>query len=251
MNKAIILVMILAGLLTMTACGQSSAPEPPAEPTMAPTVAPTVELTTSPAAEPTANPTEQPTAREEAETDSNILIAYFSRVGNMDFQEGVDAVTSASVNMLANGIAGNAELLAGMVQDATGGEVFFIEQEEKYPAGYDDTTDVAAQEQDDNARPGLISQVEDMTAYDTVILIYPNWWGDLPMGVQTFLEAYDFSGKTIYPLCTHEGSGLGRTPDTIAALCPNATVGEGLAVRGRSAASAQGEVETWLAGLGF
>lgn len=180
---------------------------------------------------------------------SRILIVYFSRVGNMDFDAGVDAVTSASVNIEDDDISGNAQLLAQMAQEVTGGDLFFIETVEKYPAAYRGTTDQAKEEQDNDARPELASHVEDMDSYDTVILIYPNWWGTLPQPVFTFLEEYDFTGKTIWPLCTHEGSGLGRSEGDIADLAPDAELSEGLAIRGSNAGSAQADVEAWLSDL--
>lgn len=111
----------------------------------------------------------------EEETGSNILIAYFSRVGNMDFDEDIDAVTSASVNMDGRNVSGNAQLLAEMAQEVTGGELFFIETVEKYPAEYRGTTDQAKTEQNDDARPELSSHVENMDVYDTIVLIFPNW----------------------------------------------------------------------------
>lgn len=116
-----------------------------------------------------------------AETAGNILIAYFSRVGNMDFDENIDAVTSASVNMDGRNVTGNARLLAETAQGITGGDLFFIETVEKYPAGYRGTTDQAKTEQKTYARPELSFHVENMNAYDTVILIYPNWWGKQSM----------------------------------------------------------------------
>lgn len=180
---------------------------------------------------------------------SSILIAYFSRVGNMDFDAGVDAVTSASVNMEGDDVSGNAQLLAQMAQEVTGGDLFFIETVEKYPAAYRGTTDQAKEEQDNDVRPELAYHVEDMDSYDTVILIYPNWWGTLPQPVFTFLEEYDFSGKTIWPLCTHEGSRLGSSESDIARLAPDAELSEGLAIRGSSASGAQAEVEEWLGDL--
>ena len=112
------------------------------------------------------------------ETGSNILIAYFSRVGNMNFDENMDA-------------------------------------------------------------------------YDTIVLIYPNWWGTLPQPVFPFLEEYDFSGKTILPLCTHEGSRLGRSESDIAFICPDARPLDGLSVKGSDAGSAQAEVEEWIIGSGI
>ncbi len=186
------------------------------------------------------------TACAEEETESNILIAYFSRVGNMDFDVDIDAIISASVNMDGSNVSGNAQLLAEMVQEMTGGNLFFIETVEKYPAEYRGTTDQAKTEQNDDARPELSSHVGNMDAYDTVILIYPNWWGTLPQPVFTFLEEYDFSGKTILPLCTHEGSRLGRSEGDIASICPDAQLLDGLSVRGSDAGSAQTEVEEWI-----
>ena len=179
-------------------------------------------------------------------TSSNILVAYFSRVGNTVWEEGIDAVTSASLNVVNGEFAGNAQLLAQMAQEATGGDLFLIQCADTYPSDYRETTDVAADEQKDNARPDLASHVENMDSYDTIVLIYPNWWGDLPMPLCSFLEEYDFSGKTILPLCTHEGSRMGSSEKTIASLCPDATLLDGLAVRGRDAAAAQNNVETWI-----
>lgn len=186
-----------------------------------------------------------------AETESNILIAYFSRVGNMDFDEDIDAVSSASVNVDGNNVSGNAQLLAEITQEVTGGDLFFIETVEKYPAEYRGTTDQAKTEQNDDARPELSSHVENMDAYNTVILIYPNWWGTLPQPVFTFLEEYDFSGKTILPLCTHEGSQLGRSESDIASICPDAQLLDGLSVRGSDVGSAQTEVEEWISNSGI
>lgn len=185
------------------------------------------------------------------EAESDILIAYFSRVGNINFDENIDAVTSASVNMDGSNVSGNAQLLAEMAQKVTGGDLFFIETVEKYPADYRGTTDQAKTEQNDDVRPELSSHVENMDAYNTVILIYPNWWGTLPPPVFTFLEEYDFSGKTILPLCTHEGSRLGRSESDIASICPDARLFDGLSVKGSDAGSAQTEVEEWINSSGI
>ncbi|MCH5257338.1 MAG: flavodoxin [Lachnospiraceae bacterium] len=177
---------------------------------------------------------------------SNILVAYFSRVGNTVWENGVDAVTSASLNIENGEFVGNAEYLARMAQEATGGDLFLIQTEETYPSDYRETTNVAAEEQDNNARPELTSHVENMDQYDTIVLIYPNWWGTLPQPLFTFLEEYDFSGKTILPLCTHEGSRMGSSEGAIAQMCPDAILLSGLAVRGSDASSAQADVEAWI-----
>lgn len=195
--------------------------------------------------------TTQESQTDQESTGSNILVAYFSRVGNTDFEEDVDAVTSASLNGEWGSLAGNAELLAGMAQEVTGGDLFLIETVDKYPSDYGKTTDVAAQEQDDNARPLLASHVENMDQYDTVILIYPNWWGTMPQAVSTFLEEYDFSGKTILPLCTNEGSGMGRSEEDIAEVVPDALLLEGLPVRGSAAADAREDVTEWIENSGI
>jgi flavodoxin len=85
-----------------------------------------------------------------------------------------------------------------------------------------------------------------MDQYDTIILGYPNWWGTFPMAVFTFLEEYDFSGKTILPFCTHEGSGLGGSERDIRKLCPEAKVLPGLAIRGGSVKNAAETIKSWL-----
>jgi flavodoxin len=99
-----------------------------------------------------------------------------------------------------------------------------------YPDTYNECIAVAREEQNNNARPALSGGVANMAQYNTVFLCYPNWWGTLPMGVFTFLEAYDFSGKTLYPLITHGGSRFGRSLEDIQKLCPGVVLGEGLSV---------------------
>jgi flavodoxin len=77
-----------------------------------------------------------------------------------------------------------------------------------------------------------------MSQYDTIILGYPNWWGTMPMAVFTFLEQYDFTGKTIIPFCTHEGSGMGHSVGDIKQICPGVTVLEGTPIHGSTASQA-------------
>lgn len=196
---------------------------------------------------------DMPTAEESVSTsdnenneDSNILIAYFSRVGNTDFEDDVDAVTSASLNDDNGNLAGNAEILAGYAKEITGGDVFLIETVKKYPSDYNETTDVAADEQKDEVRPELASSVENFENYDTVVLIYPNWWGTIPMPVATFLESCDFTGKTVLPVCTHEGSAMGSSESKITEILPDADIKSGLAIRGGSVKNARSEVEEYL-----
>lgn len=136
-----------------------------------------------------------------------------------------------------------------------GGDLFHVETTTVYPEEYNDLIAQARQEQDDDARPELASSVEDMDAYDTVFIGYPNWWGTMPMTMFTFLESYDFSGKTVIPFCTHEGSALGSSESDIAELIPDAELLGGLAVRGQTAQNRQDEareaVTDWLREGGF
>lgn len=259
MKKILALLLALAMLVSLTACGgnsenSSSQQEPPvssqaeSEPAVSePAVStPEPESTLDEVSSEVSEVSSEPAESEKSEPTSHILVAYFSRVGNTVWEDGVDAITSASLNTIDGEFYGNAQLLAGYAQEITGGDLFLIETEETYPSDYRETTDAAKVEQNEDARPVLSSHVENMEQYDTIVLIYPNWWGDLPMPLYTFLEESDFAGKTILPLCTHEGSGLSGTKNTIAGLCPGATVLEGLSVRGGSAASARQDVEEWL-----
>ncbi len=163
------------------------------------------------------------------------LVAYFSRAGQN--------YVSGSIKNLARG---NGAVLADFAAESTGGDLFEIRAVHEYPADYHECTDVAAAEKRDGARPELASDL-DPTPYDQVVLIYPNWWGTMPMPVYTWLEAHDFTDKTIRPLCTHEGSGLSGTERDVASACPGANVAGGLAVKGSDAPGAKKAVRDWLA----
>ena len=188
---------------------------------------------------------QQAQAEPSAPQAKKILIVYFSRVGTSRAFDGVDAVASASLPK------GNTIVIAKMVHDVVGGDMFQIMTVTPYPAAYKETTDVALKEQHDNARPKLAGRVKNLADYDVVFLGYPNWWGTLPMPLFTFLEEHDFSGKTIVPFCTHEGSRLGTSERDIARLCPKAKLLEGFAVRGSSVDEARNDVNAWLSKLGY
>jgi len=168
------------------------------------------------------------------------LIAYFSRKGQ---------------NYSSGGIVdlkiGNTEVVAQMIHKKIGGDLFHIETVAAYPKDYTETTEVARNELRTKARPKLKRRVENMDLYDVIFLGYPNWWGTPPMAIFTFLEGYDFSGKTIVPFCTHEGSGMGHSGKDITKSCPKAAMLEGLAIQGTSAGSAESEVSSWIDNLGI
>jgi flavodoxin len=121
-----------------------------------------------------------------------------------------------------------------------------IESVTAYPKDYTEATEVAKNELRAKARPKLTRQAENMAVYNVIFLGYPNWWGTMPMLVFTFLESYDFSGKTIVPFCTHEGSGMGHSEKDIAKACPKATVLKGIAIHGTNASSAGSDVSYWI-----
>ncbi len=167
--------------------------------------------------------------------NSKSLIAYFSRKGN-------NYVGGSIVNLLI----GNTEVIAKKMQKLTASDVFQIRTVRSYPEDYTETTNAAHEEQKKNARPELAEKVNNMDSYDVIYIGYPNWYGTMPMAVFTFLESYDFSGKTIVPFCTHEGSGLGSSERDIKRLCPTAKVLPGLAIQGGSVERADKDVTNWL-----
>ena len=226
--KRLLLLLSLALLVTASACGSAQEAEEPEVQTEA------------------AQATEEaePAAQAPA-ADGETLVVYFSRVGNTDFPADVDAVSSASVVRTEDGIAGNAQLMAQWVAEETGGTLFEIQTAEKYPIDYTETTNVAKEEQNENARPALAAEIEDFDSYSTVCLVFPNWWGDLPMALYSFFEAYDFTGKTLYVSVTHGGSGFSRTVSTIEELAPGALVAEGLSVRDSNVPGAEDSVRQW------
>lgn len=147
--------------------------------------------------------------------------------------------------------SGNTEVIANMIKENVGGDLFKIETVETYPSNYNAVVNVARKEQDADSRPELATKAENMDSYDVIYIGFPNWWSTIPMGVFTFFESYDFSGKTIIPFCTHEGSGMGRSERDIKKLCPKSNVLSGLPIRGSSVYRAEKEVSRWLQKLGM
>ena len=162
------------------------------------------------------------------------LVAYFSRAG-MNYAAG----------NIKNLERGNGQVLAEYAAAACGGELFEIRPASAYPADYRECVSVATEEKRANARPELADDC-DPAAYEHVVLVYPNWCGTMPMPVYAWLESHNFAGKSIWPLCTHEGSGMSGTEGDIAGACPGAVVERGLAVLGHKASNAKPQVEAWL-----
>lgn len=147
--------------------------------------------------------------------------------------------------------SGNTRNMAEQIASASGADIFEITPVKAYPSAYGDCVDQAKKEQQENARPALSGKAENMADYDIVFVGYPNWWGTMPMPVFTFLESYDFAGKTVIPFCTHEGSRMGRSEGDIKKLLPSAEVKEGMPVRGSKVKTSGKEISAWVEQLGL
>ena len=161
--------------------------------------------------------------QESVSDEGSILIAYFSVPEDVDM-DGADAIAGASIVVKDGEKLGNVQYIAQTIQETIGGDLFRIETVQEYPLDHETLVNQASDEQAADARPELASHIENPEQYDTIILGYPNWWGNMPQPLYTFLEEYDFSGKTIIPFCPHGGSGFSRTESTIQKMQPNATV---------------------------
>ena len=179
----------------------------------------------------------------------NILIAYFSVPENVD-TDGIDANSGASIVVKNKDVLGNMQYMAMTIQEAIGGELFRIETKEKYPLEHETLVNQAKEEQNEEVRPELATHIENVEQYDIIFLGYPNWWGDMPQPLYTFLEEYDFSGKTIIPFNSHGGSGFSNTIEEIKKLQPNATVkDDGLSISRNDVADSEQEITDWAKGF--
>ena len=168
------------------------------------------------------------------------LIAFFSRADENYFGGSMRYIE-----------VGNTEVVVGKIRELIDADVFKIEMVKPYSKAYMTCIEEAKADLRVKARPELVSVPESIDAFDTIILAYPNYWGTMPMAVFTFLEKFDFSGKTILPLCTNEGSGMGGSERDIAKTCPGAKVAKGLPVTGSSAAGSKPQIEKWLKSNGL
>ncbi len=241
MKKPMTFLLALGMLISLAACGGTTSGQGSSTP-------PADSQTTEAASEGSREQSEQPQNTDENES-SNILVAYFTWADNTVVEDpssvDVDATTSASV--LA---PGNAAKLASWIRQEVGGDLHSIVVEEPYSSDYDECLDRAADEKTENARPALASHVDHMEDYDIVFLGFPNWWYTLPMPVLTFVEEYDWSGKTVAPFVTHGTGGLsGTIRDLTAALPEDATILDPIGVYRPEVDDSQTAVQAWIAGL--
>ena len=233
MKKKLFAVMV-ASLLTfaLAACGntendmeESAVPEPSTS------VEPVVETESEPESEESTSPAN--TSDEAMETESEPedvaeteLVVYFSW-------------------------SGNTESVAAEIQNQTGADIFRLVPAESYTDDYDALLDIAQEEQRNGARPAISGSIENFDSYEVVYLGYPNWWGDMPMILYSFLDNYDLSGKRIVPFVTSGGSGFSNTINTIESMEPDADVLDGLSLGSSQAANPGDAIENWLSGLGL
>lgn len=230
MKKLLSFLLIMTLVFSLAACSnrttssdESSSSELPSTSSETPTQS-SAAPSENPVESQESNRAETPAGSEVPTEVGNTLIAYFSW-------------------------SGNTEQMAQMIQAETGGDLFEIEPATPYTDDYNTLLDVAQQEQVDNARPELASRVENWDSYDVVFVGYPDWWSDAPMLIYSFLEAYDWEGKTLIPFCTSGGSGFGRSLDKLPDSAPGASILEGLHVSGSRVSGASEEIASWIDGL--
>ena len=267
MKKAISILLILAMVLSLTACG--SAEQPESTSTAAPvttsasaqttqSTAPTATAAatsaaaavttqkaeqTTPAATTTAATEAEPAAPADAPAQgSRFLVVYFSRTGE---QYNVGTIEEGNTAIVAKAII--AQLEADSFE--------ILPETDYYPYTYQELTDIAKQEQSSSARPAIKDALPDLSGYETIFIGAPVWWGDWPMILYTVFENNDFSGKKLVPFSTHEGSGLSGFDRKLASACPDAEILTGEAFRGHDCQNDRPGVEEkvsgWLAELGF
>ena len=239
-----IFMVLMVMIMTLAGCGSSAGQQ-----TNETTDSSMSDIAASAENTSNAENTEEMTAKEvqentpsESEAGSSILVVYFSRTGE---QYGVGVIDE-----------GNTAIVANMIIDATGADSFeILPEDDYYPMTYDELTDVARQEQNENARPAYAGDVPDLSQYSTIFIGAPVWWGDWPMICYTFFENEDLSGKTLYPFSTHAGSGLSGFDSKLSSAVPDSTVGEGLSIEGTDCQNdregTRSKVENWLSGLGY
>ena len=220
-NKILLVILIMVGIFAITGCGNK---------------------TVDKEAESKANNILNTNTSETTNTtnDGKILIVYFSRTGENYNVGNIDV--------------GNTAMMASYMKEYLNADSFEIVPVKKYSDDYEECKKEATNEMNANARPEIQNKIDNFETYDTIFIGYPIWWGDMPMIIYTFMEEYDFTGKTVIPFNTHEGSGNSGTYSTIKSKLSNANVNiNGLALQGKTARTDSGKDETikWLKELGY
>lgn len=218
MKKAIVILLSLTMILGLTACGNSASKtkQPSTEDTFVESKADTESAETSTNMENTDNQDAQ---------EHKILVAYFSATGT----------TKGVAEHIANGL--NADIYEIVPEEA------YTDADLDYN---DNNSRTTIEMNDPDARPAISGSVENMEQYDIIFVGYPIWWGEAPRIVSTFMESYDFSGKTIVPFCTSGGSGIGSSASNLERLTSRATWLDGQRLNG---SDSQDTVMKWVNSL--
>lgn len=178
------------------------------------------------------------------------LVVYFTRVGNTDFEPDIDAVSGASLLKSDGELMGNTQFMAAMLQELIDCDTAAIELTgTRYPSSYAETCTVGGRELKEQARPEI--RDIDTSAYEDILLVYPIWWGTIPMPVATFLESQSFAGKHIYLIATQGSSGFVSSTKDIRALAPEAAVEEGISVYCDDIPESAQLLERWMVESGL
>lgn len=174
------------------------------------------------------------------------LVVYFS-VPETDDPNNMTTEEENSSIVVNGEVLGNTQYVAMLISENTGADIYRIEPKTPYTTDHESLVDIAKDEQNNDARPEIKSKISDFDDYDIIYIGYPIWWSDMPKILYTFMELYDFSGKTVIPFSTHGGSELAGTVSTIRNKLSSATVEENAFTMSRDTMeAAPEEVESWL-----
>ena len=216
MRKILTYIFALSCVLGLTACNNSTKPEPQKE------------------------------IQSQSDTSQNTLVVYFSMPETTNSENMTEEEDNSTV-VIDGEVMGNTQYVAMEIQEKMNADIFRIEPETSYTTNHEKLVDIASQEQEENARPAIKDKISDFEQYDTIFVGYPIWWSDLPMIMYSFFDEYDFSDKTIIPFSTHGGGGLADTISTIQELEPNANVYEqGLSISRNDVENSSEEISQWL-----
>ncbi len=192
----------------------------------------------------------------ENNTENNIsqkkaLTVYFSRVGNTDYADDIDAITSASIINNSDKRTGTTEAVADIIRSKVGGDKLLIETSEKYSEDFQEVVDKNHTEQNENYLPPLKTKINNINEYDVIFIGYPVWAITVPAPVKSFLSEYNLSGKTIVPFCTHDGYGSGNSFNVIKNNCPDSDILDGIAVNSDNVVNGDindlsNDIDKWL-----
>jgi flavodoxin len=180
-------------------------------------------------------PEGRPTVTATPGADAKTLLVYFSRAGENYFNGGRRTLA-----------VGNTEVLATMIEDQIGCDVYRVEAEEPYSESYDETVRRNVEEQEADARPAIARPLPDLGSYDTILLGSPVWNVRAPMIMWTFTDGVDLTGKAVLPFVTYAVSGIGTVEDDYRDTLRGAEVRPGLAIKGETVGDAGAQVDAWL-----